>query len=158
MMVTHVIHEIAVGPPGPAGPPGAGIEIVGRVETPAQLPPPAEATGAYLVGDHIWLVIDGAWEDEGSFRGERGLEGPRGPKGDKGDPGTPGATGPKGDPGAPGETGPEGPPGIQGPEGPAGPKGDKGDQGDPGVAATITVADTITGPEGSSASVTQRGT
>lgn len=153
MTTEYVTHEIvAGGVPGPMGPPGKGLEIVGTVATTAELPDPGTATGAYLVGPDIYLVIDGAWTNGGPFRGEQGPAGPQGPQG---------ATGPKGDTGATGATGatgPEGAPGSQGPQGPQGPAGATGSQGPTGPQGPVGPGLNIIGELASTAELPPTGT
>jgi microcystin-dependent protein len=99
--------------------------------------------------------------------GVQGTQGPAGAMGAQGNPGAqgaPGPTGPTGPQGIDGPTGPQGntgaqgPQGVQGPSGATGPAGDTGPQGPTGTAATLDAGTTSTGPAGSNALVTQRGT
>lgn len=96
-----VRHAVNVGPPGPQGPPGAGLEIKGSVENVGQLPSSPEEGDGWLVGGDLF-VWDGAnWVNAGPVRGpqgEQGEQGIQGPKGDKGDKGDTGDTGPPGPP------------------------------------------------------------
>lgn len=117
-----------------------GIKVLGRVETPEDLP---ESEGenwgdGYLVGleapydVYVWTrpnidagEPDPYWLNIGkiSIVGPEGPEGPKGEKGDKGDKGDPGLPGPQGiqgPKGNPGAQGAQGPRGEQGPQGPAG--------------------------------------
>jgi hypothetical protein len=76
------------GPAGEQGTPGAGLQIVGQVQTEQNLPKDGVAVGTgYLVGqgqDALLYIWDGVeWFYKQSLRGPAG----RGEKGDKGDPG-----------------------------------------------------------------------
>lgn len=124
-----------VGPQGPAGRDGSGVEIRG---TYSDLEALEEAISNPNQGDmynvgtaapyqiYMWdeTTPPGAWVNQGQIQGPKGdtgpqgIQGPEGPKGDTGD------TGPQG---VKGETGAQGPAGQTGPQGPHGPKGDKGD-------------------------------
>lgn len=83
-----------------------GLEIIGTLANPAQLPIPGNRVGdAFLVGPdpydlYIW---DGAnWINTGTVDGPPGPQGPQGPQGIQGpagEPGPQGIQGPKGDPG-----------------------------------------------------------
>ena len=137
----------ATGPTGPAGADG-----------PQGPQGPTGATGA--AGADGNDGTDGAPGPQGP-QGERGLTGSQGPQGLQG---ATGATGPKGDTGATGPQGPTGPSGADGADGQSGatgaqgPQGATGPAGADGTAATIQVSSTITGGEGTDASVTQTGT
>ena len=135
-----------VGPQGPKGEDGSGVEIKGtyaNLEALGQAVPSPAQGDMYNVGTeepfqiYMWdeTAGDGAWVYQGQ------LQGPQGPQGVKGDKGDTGPQGPKGDTGATGEQGPKGDTGDTGPQ------GDQGPQGVPGTAAgfgeaTATVDDT----------------
>ena len=88
--------------------------------------------------------------------GGTGLTGPAGPTGPTGPTGPASTVA-----GPPGPAGPNGLSGLDGPPGGPGPQGIQGldgPQGIQGLAATITVGATITGPAGSTATVTNVGT
>lgn len=165
-----------VGPQGPKGEDGSGVEIKGtyaNLEALGQAVPSPTQGDMYNVGTeepfqiYMWdeTTGDGAWVHQGQLqgpqgpqgvKGDKGDTGPQGPKGDKGDTG---AQGPKGDTG---ETGPQGPKGDTGATGEQGPKGDtgdtgpqgeqgpKGDQGDPFTYEDFTEEqlEGLTGPQG----------
>lgn len=59
------------GDPGPQGPSGTGVKILGQVSDPADLPATGEPGDAYLVLTHlyIWDSLNGVWVDAGSFQG-----------------------------------------------------------------------------------------
>ena len=112
-----------VGPQGPKGEDGSGIEIKGTyasLDALKQAVPSPSQGDMYNIGAdqpyqiYMWDATSGTgdWKPQGQ------LQGPQGPKGDKGDQGD---TGPQGEKGDKGETG------ATGPTGPEGPKGDKGD-------------------------------
>lgn len=98
--VRRLIDELAPsqGPPGPQGPPGVGIILLGTVPTAADLPPTGNAVGdAYIALDTavLWVWDGTAW-----------IAMAPGPPGPPGTPGSPGAQGP------PGPQGPQGEPGT----------------------------------------------
>lgn len=124
-----------VGPQGPAGQDGAGVEIRGTYSDLEALEDAISNPNQgdmYNVGTaapyqiYMWdeTTPPGAWVNQGQIQGPKGdtgpqgIQGPEGPKGDTGD------TGPQG---VKGETGAQGPAGQTGPQGPQGQKGDKGD-------------------------------
>lgn len=113
-----------VGPrglPGVNGERGAGIVVRGRGETEADLPDNPQNNDAYVLGQNLWIYIDGVWTDIGSIAGTDGTDGVdgingknafelardngfegtvtqwlaslKGAKGDKGDRGTAGTNG-----------------------------------------------------------------
>lgn len=141
-----------VGPIGPQGPVGAGLNIVDQVATEAELPNSGlKAGNGYFVGegaDALLFIWDGKeWFFKQSLRGKQGIQGkigetgargPQGEKGDKGDTGATGATGPRGATGPQGEKGDKGDKGDTGNAGPTGPQGPKGDKGDKGEAFTYS--------------------
>ena len=133
---------------GPEGPAGTGINILGSLNDPDDLPGEAETGDAYLIDGDIWLWNGEEWLNAGNIQGpagEQGEPGPAGPQGDPGPVGPQGDQGPVGPQGVPGQEGPQGeigpigPQGEQGPEGPQGeigpqgPQGDAGPQGEPGA-------------------------
>lgn len=69
------------GPQGEKGDPGTGLMLKGKVDSVSALPTTATAGDGYLIGQNIYVWVDGAWFDGGTFQGE---------KGDKGDPGNDG--------------------------------------------------------------------
>lgn len=108
------------GPAGPAGKDGAGVRILGTLESPSQLPPTGQPGDAYMIDDDLWVWSSNTnnWEDVGRIRGPVGPQGPVGPEGERGDTGDPGPVGPVG---------------------PQGPKGDKGERGPAGSGSTLMV-------------------
>ena len=155
---------------GEAGPPGAGLKVLGTVVNKTDLPSSNQKTGdAYIINTDLWIWNGTAWFNAGPVKGDKGAEGaqgiqgiqgPPGPQGVKGDKGDKGDTGPQGIQGIQGPVGPQGIPGIkgdtgiQGPQGVPGIKGDTGDQGIQGPQGVPGVkGDTgDTGPAGSGAS------
>ena len=165
-----------VGPQGPKGEDGSGVEIKGTyadLEALGQAVPSPAQGDMYNVGTeepyqiYMWDETSGAgeWKHQGQIQGPQGPQGEKGDKGDtglqgpKGDKGDTGAQGPKGDTG---DTGPQGPKGDTGAIGAQGPKGDtgetgprgeqgpKGDQGDPFTYEDFTEEqlEGLTGPRG----------
>ena len=122
-----------MGPQGPKGDTGTGLDIKGTYESlealQAGVQSPAQgdmynvgAAAPYTI--YMWDTTDTpGWKSQGQLQGAKGDPGPQGPKGDTGDTGP---EGPQGDPGPKGDTG------DQGPQGDTGPQGAKGN---PGAAA-----------------------
>lgn len=88
--------ESLVGPTGAQGPQGLkgekgdmppGLRLRGTVASSDLLPPDAELSDAYLIGDHTWAFGDAGWFDAGIWRGPQGIQGPQGLKGDTGSTG-----------------------------------------------------------------------
>jgi len=77
--------------PGPPGPPGTGIQVIGSVDTWAQLPDSGNTVGdAYLTSDtgDVWVWSeDGTWHDLGHIVGPPGEDGHIGVDGEPGPPG-----------------------------------------------------------------------
>ena len=144
-----------VGPQGPAGQDGAGVEIRG---TYADLEALEEAISNPNQGDmynvgtaapyqiYMWdeTTPPGAWINQGQIQGPKGDTGPQGIPGPEGPKGDTGDTGPQG---AKGETGAQGPAGQTGPQGP---QGQKGDKGEPFTYEDFTAEqlEALTGPAG----------
>lgn len=123
------------GPAGPQGEQGAGLNILGSLSSPDDLPVTGAPGDAYLISGNLWVWSGSEWVNAGQIQGPAGPQGEQGPAGPQGDPGVAGPQGLKGDAGEPGPQGEAGPAGAAGPQGepgPAGPEGPKGDQGDPG--------------------------
>lgn len=138
-----------VGPQGPAGQDGSGVEIRG---TYADLEALEEAISNPNQGDmynvgtaapyqiYMWdeTTPPGGWVNQGQLQGPKGdtgpqgIPGPEGPKGDTGATGPQGAKGETGAQGPAGQTGPQGEKGDTGAQGPQGPKGDTGETGPQG--------------------------
>ncbi len=100
-----------VGPQGPRGVTGKGLQIDGFVDRVENLPETADNGTVYLVGENNPKIIyvyekeKGSWSNEGPFQGPKGDKGDQGEKGDageKGDMGERGARGEKGEKGDPG--------------------------------------------------------
>lgn len=144
-----------VGPQGPKGEDGSGVEIRG---TYADLEALEEAISNPNQGDmynvgtaapyqiYMWdeTTPPGAWVNQGQLQGPKGDTGPQGIPGPEGPKGDTGDTGPQG---AKGETGAQGPAGQTGPQGP---QGQKGDKGDPFTYEDFTAEqlEALTGPAG----------
>lgn len=69
------------GPKGDKGDPGAGLTLKGRLDDPNLLPPYPEDGDAFLIGDDMWVTVNGLWTNAGPVRGPQGERGPRGPQG-----------------------------------------------------------------------------
>lgn len=136
----------ATGATGPVGPMGQGINVLGTLNDPSELPPSPANGDAYFIGSdlYVWSADTGQWVINSDLQGPpgptgpTGLTGPAGPSGATGTRGATGATGvpgpagPAGNTGLMGPTGPQGNPGLQGPAGPAGPQGNGGPAGPAG--------------------------
>lgn len=145
------------GPKGDKGDVGPGINPLGNLNDPSELPSSGNTSGdAYFIPGtdpdrpDVWIWNGSSWFNAGPLQGppgpqgEQGVQGPRGEKGEQGIQGVQGVAGPvgpagpkgdKGDQGIAGPIGPKGDPGIQGPPGPQGdpgPAGAQGPKGDPG--------------------------
>jgi len=111
-----------VGPEGPQGDPGTGVEIVGSVPSSGDLPTnlgPDDAGKGYITSDtgHLWVWDGDSWTDAGNITGPAGPQGPVGPTGPEGPQGPVGPEGPQGQQGATGDPGDVGATGPQGPRG-----------------------------------------
>lgn len=79
---------------GPKGDTGQGLEIKGKVDTTSQLPTTASEGDGYLVGEELYVRVNGAWKDCGQIQGPAGKDGkdgatgPQGPQGPAGKDGT----------------------------------------------------------------------
>lgn len=130
------------GPTGPKGDQGTGINILGELNDPSELPPTGNPGDAYLIAGDLWVWddVNSDWINVGSIQGPAGATGPMGPSGPQGATGPGGADG---DQGATGPTGPQGPQGFTGPSGSQGTTGPTGPSGTPG-------SNGATGPTGPS--------
>jgi len=92
------------GTPGPQGPPGTGVAILGSLTDSSELPQSGNPGDAYLIDGnlYVWSETSSDWENVGTIQGPQGIQGP---------PGATGSQGPQGNPGAAGATGPQGPAG-----------------------------------------------
>ena len=138
------------GPQGPTGAAGTSVNILGNVDTAANLsinyPTPNVGDGVLTIDlKHLWVWSGSSWTDVGNITGPQGDLGPTGSTGPQGAQGIAGVTGPtgaqgdKGDPGSTGPTGAQGdvgPTGSTGPTGAVGPTGDMGDAGPTGAPGT----------------------
>lgn len=118
------IHNL-IGPTGPKGDTGTGLNIHGSYNSEEDLKkehPTGNDGDCYIINGmlYIWDTNNNLWNNIGNIKG------PTGPKGDKGDTGPTGLKGDKGD------TGPMGLPGEMGKIGPTGPKGETGEKGEKG--------------------------
>ena len=79
-----VAGTIFRGEPGPAGPPGTGVNILGTLPDEASLPIEASVGDAYLITGNLWVRGTNGFTNVGNIQG---------PKGDNGNDGLPGAAG-----------------------------------------------------------------
>lgn len=132
---------------GDRGEAGTSINILGVKNSVNDLPAKSNQGDCWLVGQNLYIFVDGSFRDVGSVKGPKGDIGPVGPQGKTGPQGPQGETGPVGPKGPQGDVGPRGPQGATGEKGPIGPQGykgergptgPKGDQGSPGIVETAT--------------------
>lgn len=148
------------GPPGEQGKEGAGLSILGTLESTTELPVAGAPGQAYMIGGnlYVWTLAENTWINAGKIKGDPGDTPEIGENGhwwisgvDTGISAT-GEKGDKGDTPAIGDNGHwfigDTDTGFQ----------SAGPPGDPGKSATITVGTVTTGEPGSSAAVTNSGT
>jgi hypothetical protein len=154
-----------VGPQGPRGEVGAGLNILGTLADPSELPETGEPGDAWLIdGDlYVWSESD-EWIDVGD------IQGPQGEPGEKGDPGDAATI----NVGTVTTVGPDNPAVVtnsgsssaavfdfdipQGVQGDQGVQGVPGEKGDPGDAATVDAGTVTTVGPDDPATVTNSGT
>lgn len=90
------------GPTGATGPVGAGLTILGTLNSTNDLPGSGSTGDAYLIGGNLYVWDGNSWENVGQ------IQGPTGPTGAAGAAGAAGPTGPTGANGGVGPTGPTG--------------------------------------------------
>ena len=88
--------------PGPQGPGGTSVVILGELADPSNLPTGAAPGDGYLIDGDLWVWSGSSWQNVGQ------IQGPAGPAGAAGPAGPTGAAGPQGPAGDPGEAGPSG--------------------------------------------------
>lgn len=81
------------GDKGDKGEQGTGLNIVGNLNDPSELPASGTTGDAYMINGSLWVWSGSAWVDAGNIQGPQGIQGP------KGDTGEQGIQGPKGDKG-----------------------------------------------------------
>ena len=96
------------GPQGPKGEDGKSVNILGSLDSPADLPNDGDSGDAWLIEGELWVWTGNDWENVGNIQGPQGPQGPIG------------MTGPEGPQGPQGDEGPQGPIGMTGSEGPQG--------------------------------------
>ena len=97
------------GATGPTGPSGTSVTILGSFATEEDLRkqyPTGKPGESYLVGDNLFVWVNGDWQDVGMIRGPEGKIGPTGPTGPTGQRGIQGLQGIAGVSGSDGPTGP----------------------------------------------------
>lgn len=87
------------GPQGIQGEMGAGVEIIGKLNSTSELPPTGTLGQGYLIDGHFWGWTGSAYEDLGLIQGPKGDQGLIGLTGPQGAQGATGSKGDKGDPG-----------------------------------------------------------
>ena len=127
------------GDQGASGKDGAGVTIVGSVETINDLPKTGNKGDMIIVqSDGSGNVWDGTkWVSVGQIKGPKGDQGPQGAPGLKGDQGILGVQGIAGLQGSKGDKGDQGTQGLKGDTGLQGAKGDQGISGKDGAGVTI---------------------
>lgn len=132
---------------GDRGEAGTSINILGVKNSVNDLPAKGNQGDCWLVGQNLYIFVDGSFRDVGSVKGPKGDIGPIGPQGKIGPKGPQGDAGPVGPKGPQGDVGPRGPQGATGEKGPIGPQGykgergltgPKGEQGPPGIVELAT--------------------
>lgn len=86
----------AQGPQGPQGEMGAGVEILGKLDSTDDLPSTGELGQGYLIDGHFWGWTGTSYEDLGVIQGPQGEQGPQGIQGDRGLQGIQGVKGDQG--------------------------------------------------------------
>lgn len=145
-LAAYVDSQIAAAGGIGGGTGGTGINILGSVADPANLPTTGNAGDAYLISPDLWVWSPNTNEylNAGPVQGPPGAEGPAGTAGVAGVPGPAGVTGIDGPAGATGVTGLQG---IAGATGPAGADGVAGPTGPVGPAAVAGATGPV-GPQG----------
>lgn len=87
----------STGPQGPQGDIGPGVQILGKLNSTADLPSTGNLGDGYLIDGDFWGWTGSAYENLGRIQGPVG---PTGPKGDQGPTGPQGVKGDKGDTGS----------------------------------------------------------
>jgi len=145
-----IVEIVTQGPRGPKGDTGAGLNILGTLTDPSELPETGDLGDGYIIDGDLYIWDGNSWEDVGQIQGPQGPQGIQGETGPQGPQGIQGETGPQGPQGIQGETGPQGPQGETGPQGPqgeTGPQGPQGIQGETGPQGPQGIQGE-TGPQG----------
>lgn len=78
------------GDQGEQGEIGAGLNILGQLPDPSELPPTGTLGDGYLIDGDLYVWDGDSWENVGHIEGPEGPEGPQGPQGIQGIQGVPG--------------------------------------------------------------------
>ena len=74
----NAVHNVQKGDKGDKGDTGSGLEIKDKVSLVSNLPSTANEGDGYLVGEELYVWVNGAWKDCGPLQGPKGDQGIQG--------------------------------------------------------------------------------
>ena len=74
----NAVHNVQKGDKGDKGDTGTGLEIKDKVSSVSNLPSTANEGDGYLVGEELYVRVNGAWKDCGPLQGPKGDQGIQG--------------------------------------------------------------------------------
>ncbi|KRM45237.1 hypothetical protein [Lentilactobacillus parafarraginis] len=74
----NAVHNVQKGDKGDKGDTGTGLEIKDKVSSVSNLPSTANEGDGYLVGEELYVWVNGAWKDCGPLQGPKGDQGIQG--------------------------------------------------------------------------------
>lgn len=80
----NAVHNVQKGDKGDKGDTGTGLEIKDKVSSVSNLPSTANEGDGYLVGEELYVWVNGAWKDCGPLQGPKGVQGIQGIQGKTG--------------------------------------------------------------------------
>ncbi|MCC6099946.1 MAG: phage baseplate upper protein [Lactobacillus sp.] len=80
----NAVHNVQKGDKGDKGDTGTGLEIKDKVSSVSNLPSTANEGDGYLVGEELYVWVNGAWKDCGPLQGPKGDQGVQGIQGNTG--------------------------------------------------------------------------
>ncbi len=80
----NAVHNVQKGDKGDKGDTGTGLEIKDKVSSVSNLPSTANEGDGYLVGEELYVWMNGAWKDCGPLQGPKGDQGVQGIQGNTG--------------------------------------------------------------------------
>ncbi|MDS1015188.1 hypothetical protein [Lentilactobacillus buchneri] len=80
----NTVSNVKKGDKGDKGDTGSGLEIKDKVLSVSNLPSTANEGDGYLVGEELYVWVNGAWKDCGPLQGPKGDQGPQGIQGNTG--------------------------------------------------------------------------